>query len=113
MCASLLLLGALVVAQTKAAETKSAPGAATTSVAMALDPATAATGQATVSADFNGDGILDLAFVNSTTGGVTVRLGKGDGTFAAGATPGAPASTVTVAATETSGSEEWLGNRLT
>jgi len=53
---------------------------------MALDPATAATGQATVSADFNGDGILDLAFVNSTTGGVTVRLGKGDGTFAAGAT---------------------------
>jgi hypothetical protein len=81
-----LLLGALVVAQTKAAETKSAPGAATTSVAMALDPATAATGQATVSADFNGDGILDLAFVNSTTGGVTVRLGKGDGTFAAGAT---------------------------
>jgi hypothetical protein len=81
-----LILCGLAVAQTKTNQTKSAPGAATTSVAMAHDPATAYTGQATVSADFNGDGILDLAFVNSTSGGVTVRLGKGDGTFAAGAT---------------------------
>jgi hypothetical protein len=53
---------------------------------MALDPAVAASGQATVSADFNGDGILDLATTSGTNGGVTIRLGKGDGTFAAGAT---------------------------
>ena len=36
-----------------------------------------------VVADFNGDGYLDIAFANSSSSGVTVLLGKGDGTFTA------------------------------
>jgi hypothetical protein len=35
-----------------------------------------------VTADFNGDGIPDLANVNVSTGTVSVLLGRGDGTFA-------------------------------
>jgi hypothetical protein len=81
-----LILCGLAVAQTQSIQTKPASSTPMPSVAMALDPAVAATGQATVSADFNGDGILDLATTSGTNGGVTVRLGKGDGTFAAGAT---------------------------
>jgi len=34
-----------------------------------------------VAADFNGDGILDLAVANEASSNVTVLLGKGDGTF--------------------------------
>ena len=37
--------------------------------------------QAMLAADFNGDGKLDLAVVNTTSGSVSVLLGKGDGTF--------------------------------
>ena len=33
--------------------------------------------------DFNGDGITDLAFVFSSSGGIDVHLGNGDGTFGA------------------------------
>lgn len=33
--------------------------------------------------DFNGDGKLDLAVPNSSSNNVSVRLGKGDGTFKA------------------------------
>jgi hypothetical protein len=51
------------------------------SVAMALDTAVTNPGIATVAADFNGDGKIDLATVNGTDGGLTIRLGKGDGTF--------------------------------
>jgi len=40
---------------------------------------TATSSYATVAGDFNGDGILDLAVVNSST--FTVLLGNGDGTF--------------------------------
>jgi len=36
-----------------------------------------------VSADFNGDGKLDLAVANSGSGNVSILLGKGDGTFEA------------------------------
>jgi hypothetical protein len=91
ICVCLLTLGALAsaqtsFAQTSAAKTEPTPGAATTSVAMAPDPAVAAPGPATVAADFNGDGIMDLATTGSTGGGLTVRLGKGDGTFSSGTT---------------------------
>jgi len=34
-----------------------------------------------VLADFNGDGVLDAATANYTSGGVSVLLGNGDGTF--------------------------------
>ena len=38
--------------------------------------------QALVAADFNGDGILDLAYItNTTSNNVYVELGNGDGTF--------------------------------
>jgi FG-GAP-like repeat/FG-GAP repeat len=50
---------------------------------MALDPAVPPTGYASVTADFNGDGIMDLATTNGKNGGITIRLGKGDGTFLA------------------------------
>ena len=36
--------------------------------------------------DFNGDGIADLAVMNSFTNSITVLLGKGDGTFTQGTT---------------------------
>jgi hypothetical protein len=38
---------------------------------------------AMVAGDFNGDGIPDLAVVNTTSGSVTILLGNGDGTFTA------------------------------
>ncbi len=75
---SLCIFSACAVA---IAQTHSAPRIPTTSVAMALYPAVAAPGYATVSADFNGDGKMDLATTNSKSGGLTIRLGKGDGTF--------------------------------
>ena len=40
---------------------------------------------ATVSADFNGDGKLDLAVANTGSSSVSIFLGKGDGTFTSGA----------------------------
>ena len=39
-----------------------------------------------VSADFNGDGVVDLAVTNTANNTVSILLGKGDGTFAAAAT---------------------------
>jgi len=83
ICACVLTLCGLAAAQTKAVQTKSAPGTSTTSVAMAHDPAVPPTGYASVTADFNGDGIMDLATTNGKNGGITIRLGKGDGTFLA------------------------------
>ncbi len=80
ICACVLTLCGFAAAQHKSAQTKSAPRTPTTSVAMALDPAVPALGYATVTADFNGDGIMDLATTKGK-GGVTIRLGKGDGTF--------------------------------
>jgi FG-GAP-like repeat/Abnormal spindle-like microcephaly-assoc'd, ASPM-SPD-2-Hydin/FG-GAP repeat len=44
-----------------------------------------------VAADFNGDGVLDLAVANSLSDYVTILLGTGDGTFKAG--PQAPSLT--------------------
>jgi hypothetical protein len=38
-------------------------------------------------ADFNGDGILDLAVANYSPNTVSILLGTGDGTFTAGASP--------------------------
>ncbi len=40
-----------------------------------------------MSADFNGDGIPDLAIANQTGNTLTILLGKGDGTFTAAASP--------------------------
>lgn len=42
---------------------------------MGTAPATAAVG------DFNGDGKLDIAVINTGSGGVSILLGNGDGTF--------------------------------
>jgi uncharacterized protein (TIGR03437 family) len=45
---------------------------------------------ATVSADFNGDGKLDLAVASAGSSSVSIFLSKGDGTFTAGATVSIP-----------------------
>jgi hypothetical protein len=45
----------------------------------------AASPQALAAGDFNGDGILDLAVANAAGNSVSILLGKGDGTFTAGA----------------------------
>jgi uncharacterized protein (DUF2141 family) len=82
----LICIGILLASATLVAQSNSAPRQATKSVAMALDPAVAAPGRATVSGDFNGDGKMDLATTNNKDGGLTVRLGKGDGTFLPGVT---------------------------
>jgi hypothetical protein len=61
--------------------------------ATAVSPPTGGSPEAIVAADFNGDGIPDLAVACGGTnaeqdnGTVTVLLGKGDGTFAAAASP--------------------------
>jgi hypothetical protein len=81
ICVCVLTVCGMAFAQTKSAETKLGPRMPTTSVAMALDTAVTAPGHATVSADFNGDGIMDLATTNGINGGITIRLGRGNGTF--------------------------------
>jgi len=48
-------------------------------------------------ADFNGDGHPDIAAVTSTTGTMTILLGKGDGTFTTGSTYDASAGSYPVA----------------
>jgi uncharacterized protein (TIGR03437 family) len=45
---------------------------------------------AAATADFNGDGKLDLAVANAASSSVTISLGKGDGSFNAGATVAVP-----------------------
>jgi uncharacterized repeat protein (TIGR01451 family) len=54
--------------------------------------------QGIVAADFNGDGKIDLAVANNTDGTISVLLGHGDGTFAAGlvATAGSGANWIAV-----------------
>lgn len=51
----------------------------------ASNPATVSEPNVAVAADFNGDGIVDLAVSNSNSGAttLTILLGKGDGTFTA------------------------------
>jgi hypothetical protein len=51
----------------------------------ASNPATVAEGNLAAAADFNGDGLLDLAVSDSNSGStaLTILLGKGDGTFTA------------------------------
>ena len=46
-----------------------------------IDYATGKNPSALAAGDFNGDGKLDLAIVNSQDGSVSVLLGQGDGTF--------------------------------
>jgi phospholipase C len=43
--------------------------------------------QGVVAADFNGDGVEDLAIANSGTNSLSILLGKGDGTFTAQPSP--------------------------
>jgi FG-GAP-like repeat/HYDIN/CFA65/VesB-like, Ig-like domain len=81
MKTSHLIFAYVLLACVAAAQTHSVPRTPTSSVAMALDPAVPAPGQATVAADFNDDGKLDLATTDNKNGGLTIRLGKGDGTF--------------------------------
>ena len=77
-----LILSLVLVACTAiTARAGSVPSQPRKSVAFALDPAVPAPGRATVAADFNGDGKLDLATTNGKDGGLTIRLGNGDGTF--------------------------------
>ena len=53
----------------------------------AVSPAVGTDPSSMVVGDFNGDGIPDLAVVNSTSQTVTVLLGNGDGTFKAAGSP--------------------------
>ena len=58
-----------------------------------IDYATGASSNAVVTADFNGDGHLDLATANHGSNDVSVLLGNGDGTFQSArtfATSGSP-----------------------
>lgn len=58
---------------------------------------------AIVAADFNGDGILDIAVTDSNLNNVIVLLGVGDGTFTTKATIAAGASPVAIAAVDLNG----------
>lgn len=63
-----------------------------------LDASSPSTGQdpdSDVIADFNGDGIADVAIANYSDNTITVLLGKGDGTFAPA--PGSPITVTSVA----------------
>lgn len=57
--------------------------ATTFSMTMAQSPAVGQNPTSVVKADFNGDGIPDLAVVNQLGDSITILLGKGDGTFQA------------------------------
>jgi sugar lactone lactonase YvrE len=58
---------------------------------------------ATAVGDFNGDGILDIAAVNTNTMTVTVLLGNGDGTFKTTAGPTLSSYTTTIVAADFNG----------
>jgi hypothetical protein len=45
--------------------------------------------QGLVTADFNGDGIADIAVANNVSGDISILLGNGDGTFTVRSTPSA------------------------
>jgi len=59
---------------------------------VAASPATGEGPDAIVSADFNGDGIPDLAVANGIANNITILLGNGDGTFTATSTSPATGS---------------------
>ncbi|WP_158787169.1 FG-GAP-like repeat-containing protein [Granulicella sp. L46] len=56
---------------------------ATSSMTIAQSPAVGQNPSSVVTADFNGDGIPDLAVLNELGHSITILLGKGDGTFQA------------------------------
>ncbi len=53
--------------------------------------------------DFNGDGILDLAYVDSTLGSLVVQLGNGNGTFAQQSGQSVPAENANISAIDING----------
>ncbi len=55
--------------------------------ATSSSPSTGVEPRVVLAADFNGDGIPDLAVLNGASGYLTVLLGNGDGTFTAAASP--------------------------
>ncbi len=72
------------------AVSNSGPGVNTVSVLLGngdgtfqprVDYTTGASPYGVIAADFNGDGILDLAVANSASSSVSILLGNGDGTF--------------------------------
>jgi hypothetical protein len=67
-------------------------GAAVHSFSTSQSPNVGSQPGMTVTADFNGDGIPDLAVVNQNSGTISILLGNGDGTFTTGSGSLTPAS---------------------
>jgi hypothetical protein len=68
------------------ATTTLVPGNTTFSLNIASTPAVTGSPVASITADFNGDGIPDVAVVNNLTNNVTILLGTGYGSFNAAST---------------------------
>ena len=71
--------------------------------AVSAIPATGDSPTSIATADFNGDGKLDLAVANAGSNNVTILLGNGDGTFTAAASPVADAGSTSVALADFNG----------
>jgi hypothetical protein len=70
------------------------PGASAISMALPVQVPAIALPSSLAAADFNGDGILDLAVSNDGDNPMTVVLGNGDGTFRPGVNPAIPGGAI-------------------